>query len=174
MPVFKDLTGQRFGRLTAKSCSAIQSKGRRRILWQCECDCGAITYVTGSNLTSGHTKSCGCLNGQMTTERNRIIMKSHGHCKERLYSVWHGMKARCNNPHDKLYKRYGARGIKLCAEWNDDYSAFREWALSAGYDEKAAFGQCTIDRIDNNLGYCPENCRWITLAEQQKNKENSH
>ena len=173
MPTFKDISGQRFGLLVAVEPITVRTTTRTRTKWKCDCDCGKTVVVTGSNLISGHTKSCGCLNSQMTTDRNRIIMVSHGGHLERLYGVWHSMKARCNNPHNKAYSRYGGRGIKLCAEWERSYSAFREWALASGYDKNADFGQCTIDRIDNDLGYFPDNCRWITKAEQQRNKSNS-
>lgn len=172
MPKFRDLTGQRFGLLTAKNPIITTSSNRTRVKWICKCDCGNKIIVIASNLTSGHTKSCGCLNSKLTIKRNKIIAASHHGSRERLYGVWHGMKARCNNPNNKRYSQYGGRGIKLCSEWNDDYSAFRTWALKNGYDPNAPKGKCTIDRINNDLGYSPENCRWITNDEQQKNKRN--
>lgn len=171
MPKFKDISGQRFGMLVAQKPIITRTLKRTRIKWECKCDCGNTTVVTGSNLISGHTKSCGCLNSKMTSERNKTLKLRHNGSNDRLYEVWKGMKARCNNPNNKRYPQYGGNGIKLCKEWNNDYQAFKEWAYSAGYDENAAFGECTIDRIDVNGNYEPNNCRWITNAEQQKNKK---
>lgn len=97
----------------------------------------------------------------MSTPRKEFIMES----RTRLYKIWENMKQRCYNPHHQAYNRYGGRGITICNEWKTNYQAFKEWALSHGYDV-----HLTIDRIDNDKGYCPDNCRWITIQEQQKNR----
>lgn len=170
MPKFIDLTGQRFGRLTVISKKEYRDSRRPRIKWHCVCDCGKEVDILGANLTSGHTQSCGCLNSELTTERNSEIFVKHAGADTRLYNVWRGMKKRCNNPHSKDYARYGGRGIKVCQEWEHDFGAFQRWSKENGYDEKAPFGQCTIDRIDNDKGYSPANCRWVTNEENQKNK----
>lgn len=147
-----DLTGKKFGRLTVIERS--ESK------WLCKCDCGNTKLVNGGHLVSGDTKSCGCL-------RNEQRIK-HGMRNTRLYSVWHGMKERCYNTKHKHFKDYGGRGITICDKWKNDFNAFAQWALSHGYADNL-----TIDRIDVNGNYEPSNCRFITNAEQQKNKRNS-
>lgn len=172
MPTFKDISGNRFGLLTAKKPIITRNSKRTRIKWECQCDCGNTIIVTSSNLTTGHTKSCGCLNSQKTSERNKVIKVVHNGINDRLYEVWKSMKKRCSNPNDKSYKNYGGRGIKVCKEWRENYLLFRDWAYANGYDENAPFGQCTIDRIDVNGNYEPSNCRWISNEEQQKNKRN--
>lgn len=95
--------------------------------------------------------------------------KTHGERRTKLYSVWCGMKERCNNPHNKSFPRYGGRGIKVCEEWANSFSSFREWATENGYSETL-----TIDRIDSNDGYYPENCRWVTTAQQNRNYSRNH
>ena len=95
--------------------------------------------------------------------------KTHGQRHTHLYKVWCAMKERCNNPHNKSYKRYGNRGIKVCSEWETSFSAFYEWAKASGYDEGL-----TIDRINNEKGYSPENCRWVTTAQQNRNYSRNH
>ena len=154
-----DLTGQRFGRLTV-----IERKGSKakNVTWLCQCDCGNQTIVRGTNLNSGHTTSCGCL-------RNELCFV-HGKYHTRLHYVWSSMKTRCYNPKDEHYARYGSRGITVCDAWRNDFQAFYDWAIANGYDENAPRGKCTIDRIDNDKGYYPDNCRWADMKTQNNNK----
>lgn len=157
-----DLTGRRFGRLTV-----IEEGGRdnfRQALWKCKCDCGNEVDVRGYSLRVGNTQSCGCLQ----KEKNLELRTTHGQCHSRLYNIWCGIRNRCSLPSTSCYKYYGARGIKVCEEWND-FPVFMEWALSHGYADNL-----TIDRIDIDGNYCPENCRWITIQEQQRNKRSNH
>lgn len=158
-----DLNGMTFGRLTV-----IRENGRtkdRHILWECQCECGNIVNISSRDLARGHTKSCGCLK----KDRIRDIRYKHGDRNARLYSVWKTMKKRCENSNHKDYKWYGAKGVSVCEEWHD-YSTFKEWAVETGYDEKAERGECTIDRINPYGNYEPNNCRWINMMEQAKNK----
>lgn len=161
---FKDITGQRFGRLVVVE-RAEQNQGRKA-MWECVCDCGKQTVVRGTNLNSGHTTSCGCL----SDERIAKLNFSHGKRRTRLYRIWSSMKTRCYNPKDEHYARYGGRGITVCDAWRNDFQAFYDWAIANGYDENAAYGKCTIDRIDNDKGYYPDNCRWADMKTQNNNK----
>lgn len=102
------------------------------------------------------------------------MTKLHGMSNTRLYSIWNSMKGRCFNPADRNYKWYGARGITVCPEWRQDFFAFYTWAVKNGYQPNAPRGVCTLDRIDPDGDYCPENCRWITIQEQERNKRNNH
>lgn len=163
---YNDLVGKRFGRL-----KVIEQNGRtadRHILWRCECDCGTIVNVSSRNLTSGHARSCGCLQRDVIGE----MRYKHGDRDARLYGVWKGMKKRCENPNCKSYKWYGEKGVLVCEEWHE-YANFKEWAINSGYDKTAEKGKCTIDRINPFGNYEPSNCRWISLTEQAKNKRNS-
>lgn len=164
----KDILGLRFGRLVV--AQELQPDKFQNVQWLCKCDCGKTTVATTTCLRNGHTKSCGCLKHDKTVERN----KSHNGSHERLYKIWKGMKERCYYPKNSHYEHYGALGIVVCDEWRDNYAAFREWALCNGYNSRAEFGECTLDRIDVRGNYCPENCRWISLDTQANNKRNNH
>lgn len=153
---YEDLTGQRFGRLIVQKIVS-----HKPIRWECKCDCGNTTIVIADTLKRGETISCGCYRNECV--RDRSIKHNESHTK--LHQVWSGMKTRCNNPNFEFYKDYGGRGIKVCDEWQNDYIAFRDWALQNGYAEGLS-----IDRIDVNGNYEPSNCRWVTDKVQANNK----
>lgn len=170
---FIDLTGQTYGKLTVIERVP---NSHERTMWLCKCECGNTLITSGNILRQGHAKTCGC--GK--TERCRKIahaagmkraeqMRVHGGAGTRLYGIWKSMRQRCNNPHDKSFPDYGGRGIKVCKEW-DHFDTFRAWALNAGYDEAAPFGECTLDRANNSEGYNPQNCRWVSLKIQANNR----
>lgn len=156
-----DLTGMRFGRLTVLGLKDYlrQPNGKPYYLWECLCDCGTITDVAGGHLRDGHTQSCGCY--------NRDIITRHGMTNTRIHKIWDKMRDRCLNKNHMYYKNYGGRGISICDEWLV-FENFRDWAISSGYNDKL-----TLDRIDNNGNYCPDNCKWSTILEQNNNKNNN-
>lgn len=152
MPKRMNLVGQKFNMLTVLEFYDVQNGMSR---WLCQCDCGKILPVYGRHLKSGNTMSCGCYHKAHNKEYNY----KHGESGTRLYNIWGHMKSRCNNPNKKTYRWYGGKGIKVCDQWKD-FTNFREWALNNGYKENL-----TIDRIDSNKNYCPENCQWLTMKE---------
>ena len=160
---FVDLTGQRFGRLTV--IKRDENNGKK-VMWLCRCDCGNETTVFSGYLRNGDTKSCGCLSKDKLRERRF----KHGESrKTRLYNIWIHIKHRTSGKaNEKRTKKwYTDKNIKMCEEWSD-FRNFRDWANENGYDDSL-----TIDRIDGNKGYSPENCRWVDWKTQTRNKSNN-
>lgn len=161
-----DLTGKRFGRLVAikRGEDELRKDGRHNSTFICQCDCGNIVRVVSSRLKSGNTQSCGCLHKQKTSEIN----KSHGMRNTRIYGIWCRMKQRCYNPNSIDYKEYGGRGISVAEEWKNSFENFMEWSMISGYSDNL-----TIDRKDNERGYSPDNCQWVSRSIQSNNKRNN-
>lgn len=156
-----DMVGLRFEKLLVIERVDKDKHGQAR--WLCSCDCGNETVVLGSNLRRGKTKSCGCWRRENGVN-HATSMTKHGQHDTRLYRIWNTMKNRCQNPKVHNYFRYGERGINVCPDWQE-FTPFYEWSMANGYQENL-----TLDRIDNFKGYSPENCRWVTMKEQQNNK----
>lgn len=157
-PAFKNLTSQKFERLTVESFAGRGKDGR--LIWHCTCECGKEISVRGKDLKTGNTRSCGCYQADRFKERHT----THGGTHTPLYVVWCAMKARCHRVTDKAYPRYGGRRIMVCQEWRDNFETFKS---DMG---KKPFSDSSIDRIDNDKGYSPDNCRWASPTVQRRNQ----
>lgn len=156
MAIRYDLTGEKFGRLTV--IKRADNKGPLTA-WECRCQCGNVVVVRSQDLRRGRQKSCGCKQHDNLLERNSKHLASG----TRPYRIWKGMKSRCYNPNTPTYKDYGARGIQVCERWRDSFENF--WA-----DMRDSYADnLSIDRIDNDRDYCPENCRWADRTTQNRN-----
>lgn len=153
-----DLHGKKYGRLQVLE---IAGKKGCETTWLCKCDCGNSVIATGGNLRAGRTQSCGCYNSEQSRKRRL----KHGLTGKRLNRIWKNMKTRCYNPNSNNYKYWGARGITICDEWRDSFEKFMKWALANGYQDNL-----TIDRINVNGNYEPQNCRWVTMTVQNNNR----
>lgn len=158
----KNIIGQRFGRLTVVGDSGKRKNGF--VLWECICDCGNRCNVIGKRLASGNTKSCGCIRREKCAQLAQG-RKTHGQSKQRVYKAWVAMVGRCHNSQHAEYADYGGRGITVCNEWRNDPTAFLSWAKMSGYNDTLS-----IERIDVNKGYSPENCTWIPRKMQVHNR----
>lgn len=157
-PRLIDLRGQRFGLWLVLDQAGNSPCGAA--LWNAVCDCGHRGTPMGGDLRSGKSTSCGCLTAAVAKRH----MTTHGGSGTRLHRIWKAMRSRCNNPSYPGFTDYGGRGIKICPEWSN-FSVFREWAVARGYAD-----HLSIDRIDNDSGYSPENCRWATAETQSQNR----
>lgn len=167
----EDLSGRKFGRWTVlyRDEDYICYNGYTKPMWRCKCECGTEKTILSDNLRRGKSLSCGCLR----VERANEAKYTARHNNERLYNIWQNIKIRCYNSNSKSYADYGGRGIIMCDEWKNDFSTFCEWALKSGYDKSLSSNECSIDRIDSNGNYCPENCRWTDKFVQNSNKRNN-
>lgn len=157
--------GKTFGRLTIKDYFV---KNRRQY-YLCECSCGIIKEIRKDSVVKDKraTRSCGCIKKEQDL-KNLFVEKTHGMTKHRLYKIFNGIKTRCTNDKNNRFSRYGGRGISICKEWTDDYINFHNWAMSNGYKEGLS-----IERINNDGNYEPNNCEWIEFKEQCKNRKNT-
>lgn len=157
----EDITGRRYGMLEAVEFSHIGSD--KHAVWVFKCDCGKTVEKRKCHVVTGQIRSCGCLleKARKTAGRKN---KTHGMKNTRIYRIWNGMKNRCNNPNSCNAHYYYERGITVCKEW-ESFEVFYEWAQKSGYRD-----DLSIDRIDNDKGYEPQNCRWVSAKEQAHNR----
>jgi len=163
MPRRIPMEGERYNRLVVIGVSD-ERDGQNIRKWLCRCDCGNLVSVSRNALIKGNNKSCGCL-GREYQEKRKICFDADD---KRLYHIWRFMKERCYDSKSKTYARYGGRGIKICDEWKTSFETFKTWAKSNGYSEKL-----TLDRIDFNGDYTPNNCRWADYFTQENNRSSN-
>jgi hypothetical protein len=160
-PLFRDIEGMKFGRLKAISYHGYKVLNNKKIhLWVFDCDCGNRIIAKSIGMASGRKRSCGC----MLKDVVHAASKTHGMKNTPEYNTWRAMRSRCNNPNRPEYKNYGGRGIKVCKEWDESFESF------IGDMGKKPSGKYSLERIDNDLGYFKENCKWATYKEQASNR----
>lgn len=162
-----DYTNAKFGEVTVicRDADHIQPSGRRRVQWKCQCSCGKVFSVRNDALKN--LTSCGC----KRNKENGLRLIKHADSRTRLYKLYYSMLQRCYNPKASRYLNYGGRGVEVCEEWKKDYTVFAEWAKSNGYDPNNP--DLSLERIDVNGHYSPENCSWIPLKDQYNNRQNT-
>ena len=160
--------GDEFERLTIKEIYYKHEHGQQRAFAKFLCKCGQYCEHRLSAVVQGQLKSCGCLKREKAAKRCKIANYKHGHgnmITDRLYRIWSGVKSRCYNKNQPSFEWYGEKGIEMCDEWLKDFQVFYDWSITHGYTDKL-----TLDRIDGNKNYCPENCKWSTYKEQALNR----
>lgn len=162
MCILKNMIGTKFNGSVVETRHGVDKWGQA--LWECLCSCGNKFTTTGGNIRSGNTKSCGCMKKSFIKEANT----THGDSNTRIYNIWCDMKRRCHSPANYSYEHYGARGISVCEEWGASYEVFKEWSENNGYADNLS-----IDRIDNDGNYTPDNCRWAGRKVQGRNKRDN-